>query len=172
MYNEFKIGDLVTPTRTCESLCEGCAYTVQDVVVWVDHKLLAILSSQGHNILYDATGFKLYQPQEKTMSEIIDKSPEQHVKEFLKKLEYVLDKDSTVASSLGFTRHIHYGDPTLLLGSDISDIKGVDDIYTYINNSYDQLTSQAAQKRKLELLDKKAKLDVELAEINKELEGL
>lgn len=164
--NKFNIGDLVTPTRACEGLCEGCAYIVQDVVVWADRKLLAILSSQGHNILYDVTGFKLYQPQEKTMSEIIDKSPEQHVKEFLKKLEYVLWNDTTVFD------HLTVRAEELVIDSDVATIYGIDDVYTYINSSYDQLTSQAAQKRKQSLLDKKARLDVELAEINKELEGL
>lgn len=160
MYNPFKIGDYVecVSVGASDQIANGYYYRICDTDN-SQHKV-RITNNSGNCYWYHSKFFKLMP------------TPEQHVKEFLKRLEYVLDKDSTVASSLGFTRHIHYGDPTLLLASDISDIKGVDDIYTYINNSYDQLTSQAVQKRKLELLDKKAKLDVELAEINKELEGL
>ena len=92
---------------------------------------------------------------------------EKYIKEFLKKLEYVLYHDNTVASMLDVNVE---GD--LYLEGDITTIYGVDDVYTYINNSYDQLTSQAAQKRKQELLDKKAKLDLELAQLNDGLEGV
>ena len=92
---------------------------------------------------------------------------EKYIKEFLKRLKYVLYHDITVASILDVNV-----ESELYLEGDIATIYGVDDIYTYINNSYDQLTSQAAQKRKQELLDKRAKLDLELAQINSELEGL
>lgn len=170
MSNPFKIGDSV---ECVESGDFKSLITVGQVykVYKVSQEYIHVKDSYGKLSGFSYNRFTRHEPikKENTMQQ---STPEQHVKEFLKKLEYVLVNDNTVASSLGFTRHIHYGDPSLFLGSNISDIKGVDDIYTYINNSYDQLTSQAAQKRKLELLDKKAALDVELAEINKELEGL
>lgn len=156
MSNEFKIGDWIecVDTGGSEQIKYGYYYRVCDIE---NHQhRVRIINNSGNCYWYHSRFFKLLP------------TPEQHVKEFLKRLEYVLVNDNTIGASIdtnGFTK-------SLRLIADLDDIDGVDDIYTYINNSYDQLTSQAAQKRKLELLDKKAKLDVELAEINKELEKL
>lgn len=157
MSNEFKVGDYVECVSVGDSdqIAIGYYYRICDIDN-SQHKV-RITNNSGNCYWYHLRFFKLLP------------TPEQHVKEFLKRLEYVLDKDNTTFGRIECWQHIQ---GAIVLPSDVTDIIGVDDIYTYINNSYDQLTSQAAQKRKQELLDKKAKLDVELAEINKELEGL
>lgn len=170
--NNFKIGDWVKcvdsgPHENYE-LTNGRLYKVEGIIL---DNIIQLYNDEVDLCNYYTYRFELYQAQEKTMPEIIYKSgtvlAEKYIKEFLKRLEYVLYRDNTVASMLDVNVE---GD--LYLEGDIATIYGVDDVYTYINNSYDQLTSQAAQKRKFELLDKKAKLDVELAQINSELEGL
>jgi small-conductance mechanosensitive channel len=166
--NKFKVGDLVqcidAGLHGGVELTHGRLYQIRKV----GETTVFIINDEGTLAAYYVSRFKLYQTQENSMPEIIDKSVEQCIKEFLKKLEYVLVNDMTIQENLD----IHYDSRSIRLVGDYCDIVGVDDIYTYVNNSYDQLTSQAAQKRKQELLDKKAKLDVELAQINKELEGL
>lgn len=154
MSNEFKVGDYVecVSAGASDQIATGYYYRICDTDN-SQHKV-RITNNSGNCYWYHSRFFKLLP------------TPEQHVKEFLKKLEYVLWNDTTVFN------HLTVRAEELIMDFDVSTIYGVDDIYTYINNSYDQLTSQAVQKRKLELLDKKAKLDVELAEINKELEGL
>lgn len=154
MYNPFKIGDYVecVSVGASDQIATGYYYRICDTDN-SQHKV-RITNNSGNCYWYHSRFFKLMP------------TPEQHVKEFLKKLKYVLWNDTTVFN------HLTVRAEELIMDFDVSTIYGVDDVYTYINNSYDQLTSQAAQKRKLELLDKKAKLDVELAEINKELEGL
>lgn len=154
MSNPFRIGDYVECVESGDFkslITVGQVYEVLDV----DESYIEVKDSYGRRSCFSYSRFKLYQT-----------TPEQHVKEFLKRLEYVLIHDMTLYGN------ISHADCRLELDTQVCGITGVDDIYTYINNSYDQLTSQAAQKRKQELLDKKAKLDVELAEINKELEKL
>lgn len=165
--NKFKVGDYVECVNAGDF--EGCELTNGRLyqIHKVDETTVLVINDEGTLAAYFISRFKLYQTQEKTMPEVMDKSVEQCIKEFLKRLEYVLVNDHSVSSDITYDT-----EGVLLLTTDFCDIKGVDDVYTYINNSYDQLTSQAAQKRKQELLDKKAKLDAELAEINKELEGL
>lgn len=167
--NKFKVEDWVECVNAGDfeggELTQGKLYQIRGMD---GQATVSVINDEGTLAAYYVSRFKLYQPQENNMSmKMYDNSVEQCIKEFLKRLECVLYHDITVASMLDVNVE---GD--LYLEGDITTIYGVDDIYTYINNSYDQLTSQAAQKRKLELLDKKAKLDVELAQINKELEGL
>lgn len=166
--NKFKVGDWVECIDA--GLHDGVELTNSRLyqIRKVDETTILVINDEGTLAAYYVSRFKLYQTQEKTMPmKMYDNSVEQYIKEFLEKLEYVLYHDNTVASMLDVNVE---GD--LYLEGDIVTIYGVDDIYTYINSSYDQLTSQAAQKRKQELLDKKAKLDVELVQINSELEGL
>lgn len=164
--NKFNVGDWVECVDSCgaHGIVEGKLYQVTKV----NPLYLSVICDNGAH-----TDFYHYRFQPKPEKIMNNQSgtvlEEKYIKEFLKKLEYVLWNDYTIDNSLRFNQ---YSDGQLLLGSIVSDITGVDDIYTYINNSYDQLTSQAAQKRKQELLDKKAALDLELAQINSELEGL
>ena len=175
--NRFNVGDWVKcvdsgPHENYE-LTNGRLYKVQGIIL---DNSIQLYNDEGDLCNYYTYRFELYHSaqkstQEEVMSGIIDKSDtvlaEKYIKEFLKRLEYVLYHDNTVASMLDVNVE---GD--LYLEGDITTIYGVDDIYTYINNSYDQLTFQAAQKRKQELLDKKVKLDLELAQVISELEGL
>lgn len=173
--NRFNVGDWVKcvdsgPHENYE-LTNGRLYEVKGIIL---DNTIQLYNNEGDLCNYYTYRFKLYQPslQHVKPEEIMNNQSdtvlaEKYIKEFLKRLKCVLYHDITVASMLDVNVE---GD--LYLEGDIATIYGVDDIYTYINNSFDQLTSQAAQKRKLELLDKKAKLDLELAEINSELEGL
>lgn len=161
--SKFNVGDWVecVDSSGTHGIVEGKLYQVTKV----NPLYLSVICDNGaHTDFYH---YRFQPLQEKIMNNQSDTVlAEKYIKEFLKRLEYVLWNDPTVFSSLQCRTD------ELTLDSDISTIYGIDDIYTYINNSYDQLTSQAAQKRKQELLDKKAKLDLELAQINSELEGL
>ena len=162
--NKFNVGDWVecVDSSSAHGIVEGKLYQVTKV----NPLYLSVICDNGaHTDFYH---YRFQPLQEKIMNNQSDTVlEEKYIKEFLKRLEYVLYYDNTVASILDVNV-----ESELYLEGDIATIYGVDDIYTYINNSYDQLRSQAAQKRKQELLDKKAKLDLELAQINSELEGL
>lgn len=150
--NNFKVGDWVECVngKGTDQIRVGDYYKVVDVEE--SQCRIRILNISGNCYWYDSNMFKLMN------------IGEQHIKEFLNKLEYVLYHDNTVASMLDVNVE---GD--LYLEGDIVTIYGADDIYIYINNSYDQLTSQAAQKRKQELLDKRQNLLQTLSEIDEEL---
>lgn len=158
--NKFNVGDWVECVDNIgvTGITKGSFYQV----VKVNSIYTGVICDTGAELDYFHNRFKLYQPslQPDTVLE------EKYIKEFLKKLEYVLWNDTTVFNC------IENRNDELKLEADVATIYGVDDIYIYISTSYDQLTSQAVQKRKQELLDKKAKLDLELAQINGELEGL
>lgn len=85
------------------------------------------------------------------------------VVEWLDKLQYVMDNDSSVDDRL------YHKPDNLSLTTDFSDICGSNNIYTFITNRYDLLQQEAKNKKNNELLERKAKLEAELAEVNKEL---
>lgn len=169
--NNFKIYDWVECINPCSGITLGRVYQVEGIIL---ENSIQLYNDEGDLCNYYTYRFELYQstlqhvkPEEIMNNQSDTVLAEKYIKEFLKRLEYVLYHDITVASILDVNV-----ESELYLEGDIATIYGVDDIYTYINNSYDQLTSQAAQKRKQDLLDKKAALDLELSQINSELEGL
>lgn len=151
---KFKVGDIVVCIQTGLTLL---TYGKEYVVVEVDGECISVLNDS--DVLSKFYSFRFGQQKHQI-------TPEQHIKEFLNKLEYVLWNDSTVFNALQCRTD------ELTLDSDVSTICGIDDIYTYINASYDQLTSQAAQKRKHELEVKRLKVLDELSAIDQELEVL
>lgn len=149
--NEFKVGDIVVCIETGLTLL---TYGKEYVVVEVDGEYISVVDDS--DVLAKFYSYRFGQQKQQI-------TPEQHIKEFLKKLEYVLVNDDTINTSVTFVGN------SLCLPTHLSDLYGVDDIYTYINASYDQLTSQAAQKRKHELEAKRLKVLDELSAIDEEL---
>lgn len=151
----FKIGDIV---ECVEQGLTGVTFGKVYEVIKVGCSFVTVINDKNMLSNYYPERFKLYEAEDVV-------SPEQHIKGFLNKLKYVLLNDNTVGSlleAMGKDLHIE---------TDVSTIYGIDDIYTYINASYDQLTSQVAQKRKLELEAKRLKVLDELSAIDQELGG-
>lgn len=148
--SEFKVGDIVVCIETGLALL---TYGKEYVVVEVDGEYISVVDDS--DVLAKFYSYRFgHVKQQITL--------EQHIKEFLNKLEYVVINDNTI-------RGIDILDKNVaLLGNDVNLI-GYDDIYTYVNASYDQLTSQAAQKRKYELEYKRLKVLEELSVIDEEL---
>ena len=57
----------------------------------------------------------------------------------------------------------------LILSTTLTDIYGIEQIYDFIQMRYNQMIIAEVGRRKKELLDKRAELELELAQINKEL---
>lgn len=93
------------------------------------------------------------------------KTEQEIVAEWFNKYIYVVENDPTVNTRLYVSSHSRQ----LILETDLTDIIG-EDIYTFIVSRYNLLHTEEETKRKQELLDKRAELELQLAEINKELE--
>lgn len=83
------------------------------------------------------------------------------VVEFLEKLAFVGSTDYTVSNMFDIMN--------LSISTDHGDIVGATNIYEFIINRYDLLQHNVLVKKKKELLERKAELEVELAKVNKEL---
>ena len=82
---------------------------------------------------------------------------------WLDKLHYVLNNDPNVEEQV-------FNYPTgLALETTLSSIYGATNIYEFVNMRYEQMQNEKSAKRKQELLDKQAELELELAKIKKEL---
>ncbi len=84
----------------------------------------------------------------------------QVVKEWWKKLNYLASTQGTW----------FYKDDPLIVSDHRSTWKD-EECVELVVNMYESFKAKESEKRKQELLDKKAKLELELAQINKELEG-
>jgi hypothetical protein len=83
------------------------------------------------------------------------------VKEWWKKLHYLVSNDES-----GLYKHCR------LLVCDNRNFEWRDEeCVALVVNMYESFKAKESEKRKQELLDKKVKLELELAQINKELEG-
>lgn len=86
------------------------------------------------------------------------------IAEWLDKLQYVIENDNTVGYGLMLD-----SEDVLTLSTDFGDIIGSYGIYNIITNRYDLLQQEAKHKKNNDLMERKAKLEAELAEVNKEL---
>lgn len=86
------------------------------------------------------------------------------VVEWLDKLQYVIENDNTVGYGLMLD-----SEDVITLSTDFGDIIGSYEIYNFITNRYDLLQQEAKHKKNNDLMERKAKLEAELAEVNKEL---
>lgn len=91
------------------------------------------------------------------------KTEQEIVVEWLEKLYYVMRNNDSVHEQVCL-----YSEG-LVLPTDFCDIYGATDLYNFITNRHTEMKPQAETKRKQELLDKRASLELELAEINREL---
>lgn len=85
------------------------------------------------------------------------------VVEWLDKLTYVLQVDQSVGDNLTVTP------AGIVLDADYGSIYGATSIHNFITNRYDLLQQEAKYKKNNDLMERKAKLEAELAEVNKEL---
>lgn len=85
------------------------------------------------------------------------------VVEFLDKLVYVSANDYTVTDMLYLNKD------GAVLTTDFADFRGGKQIYEFVTQRYDLLQQEAKHKKNNELMERKAKLEAELAEVNKEL---
>ena len=81
------------------------------------------------------------------------------VVEWLDKLTYVLQVDTTVADNLTVTP------AGIVLNADYGSIYGTVSICNFITNRYEILQQEAKYKKNNELMERKAKLEAELAEV-------
>ena len=82
------------------------------------------------------------------------------VVEWLDKLQYVLDNDTTVGYGL-----MPDSDGIIMLSTDFGDITGASSVHNFITNRYDLLQQEAKHKKNNELMERKAKLEAELADV-------
>ena len=90
------------------------------------------------------------------------KTEQEIVVEWLDKLHYVMLNDDHVED-------IRPCSDALILSTTLTDIYGIKLIYDFIQMRYNQMTIAEVGRRKKELLDKRAELELQLAQINKEL---
>lgn len=112
-----------------------------------------------HEIKY----FDLVEDTEGEQEMTSTKTEQEIVEEWLEKLRYVMYNGDSVSEIL----YIYAGG--LMLSTDLCDIYGATGIYDFITNQHTEMKSQVETKRKKELLDKRAELELQLAQINKEL---
>jgi hypothetical protein len=105
-------------------------------------------TGQAH---FDARNFELVEPEASPA-----KSEAEIVKAWFDKLKW-LDDNTQIATFGGF------------LSNEMEDTYNLEDSVDFVINSYEAYQSEAKQKAKQELLDKKAKLELELAQINEQL---
>lgn len=103
-----------------------------------------------------------YSKEEQEMT-LPTKTEQEIVVEWLEKLHYVMRNDSSVSEDLGLSGN------ELVLSTDLCYIYGATDIYDFIQMRYNQMIIAEVGRRKKELLDKRVALELELAEIKKEL---
>ena len=83
---------------------------------------------------------------------------------WLEKLHYVLSNDPNVEEQV-------FNYPTgLALETTLSSIHGATNIYEFVNMRYEHMQNEKSAKRKKELLDRQAELELELAKVKQELE--
>jgi hypothetical protein len=149
--SKFKVGDKVKRRITSNGLTAGCIYTVKEVSK--SGYSLSIEEYSDHNnnpYPFDVSNFELVSTKEQEI---------EIVKEWWRKLHYLVDKDD---SGL-------YEDCRLLLCDNHNEEWRDEDCVELVVNMYNSYTAKETEKRKQELIDKKAKLEAELVQINKEL---
>lgn len=123
----------------------------------------------GDYIVYE-TDIRFFNLFEDTTEELPDMNNTNNIRpdadivvEWLEKLTYVLQVDQSVADNLNVTP------AGILLDADYGSIYGATSIHNFITNRYDLLQQEAKHKKNNDLMERKAKLEAELAEVNKEL---
>ncbi len=169
MIEEFK--NLNSSNKRVASVIRNDKFTVESVASSGVVLLLAEFSKEDIEIIFwfEGSEIKYFElvndtTEESPMTNTNNIRPNVDiVVEWLDKLTYVLQVDTTVADNLTVT-------PTgIVLDADYGSIYGAVSIYNFITNRYDLLQQEAKHKKNNELIERKAKLEAELAEVNKEL---
>jgi hypothetical protein len=130
---------------------------------------LAGFSTTTSDILYwfnssEIKYFDLVEHTEEKQEMTSAKTEQEIVLEWLGKLEYVMREDNSVSEELQLDAN-----GGLRFDTDFTTAYGSKEIYEFIAIRHAQLKATYESKRKQELLDKRATLELELAQINKEL---
>ena len=149
---QFAVGDKVRRIRYAGDLELGKVYTVSNVSI---AGFIGVKEWQDHNdkTPFDVTNFELV-----PYSDIPDKSESEIVKAWFDKLKW-LDDNTPIAAFEGFVTN------------EVNIQNNASDCIDFVINSYEAYQNKAKQKEKQSLLDKKAELEVQLAEINKQLDN-
>jgi hypothetical protein len=149
---QFAVGDKVRRVNYAGLLEIGGVYTVSNVSIKGLIGVKEFTSEDGDKTPFDVTNFDLVSKS----SGASEKSESDIVKAWFDKLNW-LDRNTPIATFGGF------------LSNEIDEMNDLSDCIDFVINSYDAYQNKAKQKEKQELLDKKKALEVELAEINKQL---
>jgi hypothetical protein len=118
-----------------------------------------MLEFEGFNgfgsFTYGTENFELFEPSTKSESEI--------VKAWLEKLLFVMTTDTSVHQQL------YIGQEDLILSTDFADIHGAGKVAEFVSYRYDIMQKEIAKANRQSLLDKKAELELQLAQINEQL---
>lgn len=145
--NKFKAGDVVIRINDNWGDCVvGGEYVVScfragDNELWL----------QDDHRGYDPSNFVL-------KKQVATKDEAEIVKAWFDKLKW-LEDNTEIATFGGF------------LSNEVDDTYNLENCVEFVINSYEAYQAKAKQKEKQELLDKKAKLELELAQINEQLGG-
>jgi hypothetical protein len=165
--SEFKVGDKVKRLTASNELVVGGIYTVKEVSV--SGRYIGVeeyIAPDGDQYPFDAFNFEFICSAEESAEEQVvqDKcdslTKEQEIEivdAWIKKLLW-LDLNTPIQTSLW-------------VNDELNDSISHQHIASFVVNSYEAYKAKETEKRKKELIDKKAKLEAELAQINKELEG-
>jgi hypothetical protein len=150
--NQFAVGDKVRRVDYAGLLEIGKVYTVSNVSIKGLIGVEEFTSEDGDKTPFDVNNFDLVS----NSSGVSDKSESDIVKAWFDKLKW-LDGNTPIAAFGGF------------LTNEMDVMNDISDCVDFVINSYDAYRNEAKQKEKQELIDKKKALEVELAEINKQL---
>lgn len=148
--NKFTV-ESVDGAGAVRDLVEFSKYDI-DILYWFDKSEI-----EYFNLVDDTT-------EELPMPNTINIRPNVDiVVEWLDKLHYVMDHDNST------DKQVCRKPDGLSLTTDFSDIRGSKNIYTFITNRYEILQQEVKHKKNNELMERKAKLEAELVDVNKEL---
>lgn len=135
--SKFKVGDKVVPVKDLTVLCKGGKYIVGSVEGAYD----GFIRIEGYSSLFSVNNFELYiEPQQQ-----VDNTAA--VVEWLDKLAYVIETDTSVCSRLEINLRNQ-----AILPTDHGDIIGNQNVAEFINNRYSQLNEQANKAKREQLL--------------------
>lgn len=148
---QFEVGDKVRRIRYAGDLELGKVYTVSNVSIT---GFIGVKEWQDHD---DKTPFDVINFELVPYSDVPDKSESEIVKAWIHKLWWLNDNTEVYVP---YNINVEMEDGTILRNEESVD---------FVINSYEAYRNKAKQKEKQELLDKKAALELQLAQINEQL---
>ncbi len=157
---QFAVGDKVRRVNYAGLLEIGGVYTVSNVSIKGLIGVKEFTSEYGDKTPFDVTNFELVSklPETSEKSEASDSSESDIVKAWFDKVKYVTRDNSP-----------YYVDYALVISDMGAGMWIQEETIDMIINVYDEHKRQEKEHNKRSLLDKKADLELQLAEINKQL---